>query len=138
MKKPRSIVENSARKSANGRGGKRPGSGGKRPGAGRPKKASPAEIDAIHRAREKGRSALPEIMDLMLEATKATKVEFVKDEAGWTPVGDAPDWPVRIRASEWVANRSGMPAEAKVDGPTASAALAALVTGLASDLPEDS
>lgn len=124
-------------KESSKRGGRRPGTGGKRPGAGRPPLASQAERDAIAAARAKGRSALPELMELALEATKATKVEFVKDEAGWAPVGDAPDWPVRLRAMEFVANRCGLPAETKVDAPTANAALAALVKGLADGLPDD-
>lgn len=120
------------------RGGKRPNSGGKRPGAGRPRIMSEVEKTAIEKAREKGRSAMPELMDIMLGALTATKVGFVKSEEGdYIPVGDEPDWPVRIRAAEFIANRCGMPAETKVDAPTASAALAALVAGLASGLPDD-
>lgn len=128
---PKSPVK---RKSNPARGGRRKNSGGARPGAGRPRRATPAERDAIERARSKGRSALPELIDLALEATKATKVEFVKDEGGFTPVGDVPDWPVRLRAAQFIADRCGMPPEAKVDAPTASAALTALLVSLADGL----
>lgn len=97
------------------KGTPRPGNGGKRPGAGRPKSIPEEEKSAIEKARADGRAAMPEIM----------RVQIAYARAGST------------RAAEFVANRSGMPPEMKIDGPTATAALGALVKSLASELPDE-
>lgn len=120
-------------------GGARAGSGGSRPGAGRPPVATVEEKDAIAKAREKGRSALPRLMDIWLEQAEATKPVFEKDPStgAFENVGDFPDWPARSRAIENIADRCGMPKQTQVESVSVSGALAQLVKDLAAGLPDD-
>lgn len=95
--------------------------GGPRPGSGRPPKAAPEERDAIARAREKLRSALPELADIMLSFARDPSLDFG----------------LRIRAIEFAGDRSGLPKQTQVESASASAALGALLTALAGDMPSD-
>lgn len=114
------------------------GRGGNRAGAGRPPVATEAEKNAIAEAREKGRSALPALMDIWLEQAKATKPVFEKDPGTgvFENVGEVPDWPARSRAIENIADRCGLPKESKVESDTANAALTAFINGLSAELPD--
>src|SRR5690349_18082256 len=95
--------------------------GGPRPGSGRPPAPPSEERDAIRRAREAGRSALPELVEIQLR--------IARDESA--------DLSARQRAIEFIANRVGMPAEQKVTSEGEGASILALVAALGSPLPDD-
>lgn len=92
-------------------------------------KPTPAEQDSIAIARNLGRSSLGLAVKRLLEALNAEKVEFVKDDGGFVPVGEIPDHAIRIRAANELCDRFGLPRRTEVDaGDQVSLLLSALST----------